>query len=367
MNRSVVPASAHRLPHSVVLAALIPLAAVLALTGSCELLVMRPPAPGPHAVFDEVWTFADTHYSYFDLKEIDWDAVRAQYRPLVRRGMTDVELFDLLADMLYELRDGHVNLRSPFDLSRYWEWYLDHPPNFDGALLEREYFRGDQEYAGPFVLYDFLDTREQNIGYARYASFADAVTAAHLDYLFERFAGRDGLIIDVRNNGGGSSSNGYRIAGRFVTERTVRGFQEYKDGPGRDDFTPPQEVVIAPPASGPRWSKPVVVLTNRSSYSATNLFVALVKGLPGVTVMGDTTGGGGGIPAFTELSNGWIVRVSAHRLSVADWLGAGEWRDVELGVDPDVEVHMAAAGEAGNEDGDRDTIIETALQLLAGP
>jgi hypothetical protein len=324
-------------------------------TTACELLFMtRPPEPTPEAIFREAWTFADTHYSFFELKGIDWDAAYETYRPLVRPGMTERELFDLLAEMLSLLRDGHVNLRSPFDLSRYWDWYLGYPRNFDPELLERYYYQGNQEYAGPFVLYDFAD---DNAGYARYASFADTITSQHLDYLFTRFADRAGIVLDVRSNGGGAGGNAYRIGNRLVSRETVRGHQQYKSGPARNDFTPLHEVVLAPPSAGLRWEKPVVVLTNRSSYSATNLFVALVKGLDQVTVVGDTTGGGGGFPAFTELSNGWLMRVSAHRFYTADGL------NVELGIDPDVRVDM----EQADVDIGRDTILETALAIIRGP
>ena len=327
--------------------------AALQLVLSCELLFMPTPVQSPVAVFDEVWTFADTHYSFFELKGVDWAEVRTRYRPLVRQEMDDRELFDLLADMLFELQDGHVNLRSPFNLSRYWQWYLDYPQNFDPTLLEREYYRGAQEYAGPFVLLDIVD---DNIGYARYASFAQTVTPADLDYLFTRFAGHDGIIFDVRSNGGGSTSNAYAIAGRLVGERTVRGSQLFKNGPGHEDFTAPQVVSSAPPAGRPGCRKPFIVLTNRSSYSATNTFAALVKGLEQVTVVGDSTGGGGGIPAFTELSNGWLLRVSAHRFFTQDGL------NVETGIDPDQEVHMDETDAANGID----TIIEAALALIRG-
>ncbi|HKJ86482.1 MAG TPA: S41 family peptidase [Spirochaetia bacterium] len=309
--------------------------------------------PSPLTVFDEIWGFVDTHYSFFALKDVDWNQIRAEYRPRVGSDMTDFELFDLLSEMLYELRDGHVNLRSPFDLSRHWEWYLGYPQNFDATLLEREYFRGDQEYAGPFVVYDFGD-----VAYLRYPSFSGTIASEHLDYLFTRFAGRAGLILDLRDNGGGSTSNAYRLANRLVDSRTERGYQQYKSGPGHEDFTEAQPVVIVPPAGAVLWQKPFVVLTNRSSYSATNTFVALAKGLDQVRVIGDTTGGGGGIPAYTELSNEWILRVSAHRF-IAEDEGGGQL-NIELGIDPDESVDMTDSDlELG-----KDTILEAALSYI---
>ena len=55
----------------------------------------------------------------------------------------------------------------------------------------------------------------------------------------------------------------------------------------------------------------VVVLTNRHSYSATNDFVNSMRCFPNVTLVGDKTGGGSGLPFSSELPNGWGVRFSA--------------------------------------------------------
>lgn len=74
--------------------------------------------------------------------------------------------------------------------------------------------------------------------------------------------------------------------------------------------------------------KPVVVLTNRGTFSAANNFVSIMKCLPGVKIVGATTGGGSGMPFSSELPNGWGIRFSA--CSVLDPLG----RPTEDGVEP---------------------------------
>lgn len=327
------------------------------LFASCELLFMQPvPANSPTSIFEQTWKFADEEYSFFGLKEVDWDDTYRRYRDRFTEGMTDTELFDTLSEMLYELKDGHVNLRSSFDVSRYWEWYLGYPQNFDYALLERNYFNGEEQFVGPFVTMDFGD-----IVYARYGSFSSGFSDGQLDYLLTEFSDRDGFILDVRDNGGGSVSNAYRIANRLVSQRLTVGRQRFKNGPGRDDFTAYENVALDPPEGRPTWQAPFVILTNRSSYSATNLLVALTCNLPQVKIIGDTTGGGGGIPVFTELTNGWVLRVSGHQF-VIDVYTQAEELQVELGIDPhpgfdvDMDPADAAAGI--------DTILETALAYI---
>ena len=78
------------------------------------------------------------------------------------------------------------------------------------------------------------------------------------------------------------------------------------------DFSEPYPFYFDPaPSNRIMWGKPVVVLCNRSTFSAANNFVSVMKCLPGVTVAGSTTGGGSGMPFSSELTNGWGVRFSA--------------------------------------------------------
>ena len=80
--------------------------------------------------FEALWTLIDEHYCYLDYKGIDWDAVHEQYRRQITDDMGSDALFEVLGNMLAELKDGHVNLYSAWNTARYWDWYLDYPRNF---------------------------------------------------------------------------------------------------------------------------------------------------------------------------------------------------------------------------------------------
>lgn len=79
----------------------------------------------------------------------------------------------------------------------------------------------------------------------------------------------------------------------------------------------------------------MVVLTNRGCYSATNEFVSIMKYAPNVTIIGDKTGGGSGLPFTSELPNGWSVRFSA-----SPPMFNAEKEHIEFGVEPDIYVDM---------------------------
>lgn len=320
------------------------------LLAGCESLFI-PPDRGsdPLSVFDEVWTFADEEYSFFAYKNIDWDEVRSRYEPQVRVDMSQEALFDVLAEMLFELRDGHVNLSASFDRSRNWQWYLESPPNYDFDLLERSYFCGEEQYFGPFIIYDFGD-----VGYVHYRSFTSTVSASTMTRLIEKFGGHRGLILDVRNNGGGSLSNARRMARFFTRDTLAYGRSRIRNGPAREDFTAWEDERIEPQADDTVFLKPIILLTNRSSYSATNTFTAMMWALPQVTVLGDTTGGGGGAPADTDLANGWLLRVSATQVESP----AGF--NVENGIPPDTLVYLDSAQATSGFD----SMLEAALAQL---
>ena len=81
--------------------------------------------------FEALWTIMDEHYCFFEYKDVDWKKVYRKYSPQVTDTIDRYQLFDLLGNMLSELKDGHTNLVSPFNIARYWSWYEDYPANFN--------------------------------------------------------------------------------------------------------------------------------------------------------------------------------------------------------------------------------------------
>lgn len=317
---------------------------------SCEYLLLEDdPANDPVANFDALWQSIDEGYSFFEFKQINWDSVYNIYRPKVNNNTRTLELFDVMSDMLFTLRDGHVNLSAGFNRSRNWEWFLGFPPNFDKNIIERNYWRAQEWYTGPFV-HTVIDS---TIGYVRYASFGSRFSESQLDFLIARFQNAKGIILDLRDNGGGFGNLVPLLASRFADERRLAYTFVVKNGPGHNDFTDPVEVYVEPEGER-QFTKPVIILTNRMCYSATTFFVAVMKNFPHVRVIGDWTGGGGGTPASKELPNGWIVRYSATQTFLPDGF------NIEDGIPPDIRVDMREADRLQG----KDTILERAIATL---
>ena len=92
----------------------------------------------PEGNFEALWRIIDEHYCFFDYKQqaygLDWDALYNIYKVRAKGPMNDYQLFEVLTDMLSELKDGHVNLYTSFDNGRYWHWHEDYPTNFSDTL-----------------------------------------------------------------------------------------------------------------------------------------------------------------------------------------------------------------------------------------
>lgn len=302
--------------------------------------------------FEALWKLLDEHYCFFSYKKqvygLDWNEVHARYSAKVTDSLTTLNFFDLMAQMTAELRDGHVNLYSDFDTGRYWSWHENYPSNVSDTLLRR-YLGTDYRMAGGMKYRTLADS----VGYIRLESFTTSPTNATINDVLLLLSGCKGLIIDLRDNGGGLMTAAQNLAEHFADTTRIVGYMRHKTGKGHNDFSPMEPQTIRP-SGGVRWLRPTVLLTNRSVYSAANEFVKYMKCFPQVIVVGDSTGGGAGMPFSGELPNGWAVRFSA--CPMYDKQG----RDTEFGIAPDYQVGLLDADVSRG----KDTIIDFACGLI---
>jgi hypothetical protein len=287
------------------------------------------------AVFNYLWNEIDTKYSFIDYKQLDWNAIKTKYQSQVYDGMEQELLFKVCANMMNELRDGHANLVAPFDVSYYYPLFLNSPQNFNSRLVLTNYLmRSGANMQSTGALDNcILDTLGLKIGYIRYTSFSDRLYPEDLDYVLNKMQQCDGLILDLRSNGGGSSSNVFALAGRFADSKRLVYRSFAKNGVSHEDFAKAIDLFIEPKGNA-QFTKRIAILTNRGCYSATSFFTLAMKALPYVKVIGDTTGGGLGVPNGGQLPNGWTYRFSVTKTLTPDG------KNFENGIPPDITVWM---------------------------
>jgi C-terminal processing protease CtpA/Prc len=305
------------------------IAFVLPLLVSCEKMIFDKDlkSVNPQENFDYLWNECNEKYAFFEVKNIDWDQVKVTYESKIYDGMTEDSLFNVMGGMLTELRDDHTNLISNLNISTFGVNYLGQD-NFDWRIVEDNYLNRDYYISGPFM-HNFIANKE--VGYVRFPSFTGTVGSENLDFILNRYKDTQGLILDLRENGGGAVSDVFSLLERFVAEETIVYYSKIKNGKGRNDFSEPKPAVVIP-YNGIRYTKKVMVLVDRGTFSAGSFTSLATKAIPNMILVGDTTGGGLGLPNGGQLPNGWN-----YRFSITQALTLDLSPNYENGVPPDIQ------------------------------
>lgn len=326
-------------------------AAAVVLGGCTHAFENAPYENTPVGNVEALWHIIDEKYCFVEEKGVDWDAIHTQYIDSAKQldpedKELNIKLFDLMAGMLNELHDGHVNLYTSFDVSSSTEWYEGYPENYDSEIISTYYLNGARRAGG--LYYNKIDN--DRIGYIYYGSFSSSFGSANMYYVLRSFEDCLGIVLDVRNNGGGDLTNAYLLASTFMNRDTLVGYWHHKSGKGRHDFSALEPIYVRRDDMPQKWFRPVVVLQNRNSYSATNSFVSAMRYADNALLLGGVSGGGGGMPMSYELPIGWTVRFSSVKMYDADY------QSIEEGIAPDVYDTLRST--------DKDDLIEHAVRLI---
>lgn len=169
---------------------------------------------------------------------------------------------------------------------------------------------------------------EDQMGYISISSFDDVTTDQFIKALDELEAqGLKGLIVDLRNNGGGLVSSVCAILDRLLPEGLIV-YTEDKYG-NREEETSDAEHY---------FDKPLAVLVNGNSASASEIFAGAVKDYEIGTLVGTTTYGKGIVQKIYPLHDGTAVK-----LTVSKYYTPKGNNIHEIGIEPDVEIDLEEA------------------------
>lgn len=317
---------------------------------SCDAVFPDKTEPAPPAVFDELWNSVNQKYVCFSNRDVDWDAVYTKYRGQINDDLEEDQLFAVLCKMLGELKDGHVSLRKGTREWNYWSW-RDSSENLSLRLVSL--YLGDDVKASGGMRYNTI--RDGLIGYIRYDSFMDDITDNHVIEVLGRFSDCQGLILDLRKNVGGVSQNLTPLIKYLPCEKEL--FKSYvRHNSIRDDLVE-KGITLKPGIKDENmiWRKPLIVLIDNRSFSASSIYAMCVKGSENVRIVGVKTAGGTDTALDCELSNGWIYRIPSIKFISKSGM------DYKDGVPPDTEVHLDKE-MVKNEN--KDSIIEAACEMI---
>ncbi len=316
---------------------------------SCYQLILEPTESNISiADFEAAWKTVNSVYPYFEIKQIDWDSIYTVYRPRAERANGN-EILTILTDLLKELKDQHVLLKTEGGkcLRPYWSpRFIQGRYTFNPRVVKK-YFNKKLRKAGKGkIKYEILNG---NIGYIYFSTFKSTNLLNDFSSVMEFIKNTQGLIIDVRNNSGGSCSNVYKIVSRFINSSL-----ELPDCYLRGEL---QDTLSIFPTGSFRYLNPVVVLINGACYSGGEFFAEMMKQIPTVTAVGDTTGGGSaGGRAKYLLPSGKLIHINIYdhrRYDGLPWEG--------IGIAPDIRVPQTKTDIKNR----RDKQLEYAIELLS--
>ena len=190
---------------------------------------------------------------------------------------------------------------------------------------------------------------EGNIGYIQLFTFG-ADTSEDMRAALEELMAQNpsGLILDLRNNGGGYLDTAVDITSEFLSSGIVL-LEDYNDGSRYTYEVEP---------GGIATSVPLVVLVNGGSASASEILAGALQDYERAALVGETTYGKGSVQISRMLSN----NQGAVRVTIARWLTPDGRQIHGVGLEPDYAVPLTQE----DVDAERDPQLDEAIRLLNG-
>lgn len=283
---------------------------------------------------DIFWQTFNQYYAFFHLEDVDWAALYSEADQVVDDSTTEEELFSVLAAMVEPLQDFHVSLEneklnenfsvnrksdlSDIALEEFIEIFnITEPYTQEDADAFVEYYLEqlvlvNQIIVGFFNSEDDLNTNDsetmlwgvlpENIGYLLLTTMEAEelglkshsvkqnmlLIRSDLNQVFSDFSNVDGVIIDVRTNGGGDDFVGRMVVSHLIESDLHVYSKQAKLGAGRTAL----QRIVTKPASNNLFTGPVAILTSASSASAAETFAMAVKARANTHLIGEDSAGG---------------------------------------------------------------------------
>jgi len=152
-----------------------------------------------------------------------------------------------------------------------------------------------------------------------------------------KVSGVDGVVMDLRNNGGGSLDEAVELTGLFIDKGPV---VQVRESGGR-------VTVNADRKPGVAWDGPLAVLTNRGSASASEIFAGAIQDYGRGLVIGETTFGKGTVQNLVDLDR-WPANEEARfgqvKLTIAQFFRVAGGSTQHKGVVPDISFPVSVDG-----------------------
>ncbi len=184
----------------------------------------------------------------------------------------------------------------------------------------------------PTIEYEML---EGNIGYILMSGF-DIITEPQFEEALEDLEkqGQEGLIIDLRNNPGGFLHIVFAIVDQLIEKGNLVVYTEDRQGNREEWIT----------KTGDSFEKPLVILINGNSASASEILSGAIKDLDKGVLVGETTFGKGLVQRTFDMDDGSAIKITISKY----YTPSGSYIH-DIGIEPDVDVELDTENEKDNQ------------------
>jgi hypothetical protein len=251
----------------------------------------------------------------------------------------------LHADVRELGKDGHLRVR-------YAPSFKPRPEgNEDEKPTEQEIAETRKQVAAHGFGLAKVEILQGNVGYLDVRGFPPTeFTAAAIDAALTMLSGTDAMILDLRQNGGGSPDGVAYLVSHFFNygdERHINDIYNRPRNRTRQYWTSA--------AANPRYTRPLWVLTSNFTFSGGEECAYDLQNLKRATLVGETTGGGANPGGVVALAQGFIANIPTGRainpITKTNWEG--------IGVKPEIEAPAAEALKVAHLEALKRLIAET--------
>ena len=195
---------------------------------------------------------------------------------------------------------------------------------------------------------------DNNVAYIKIDSFDNNVADSFKSQLTDLMKGNvNGIIIDLRSNGGGIVTEATDIADLFLEkDETILITKSKKDNEEKITKSKQEPIVK---------NTPVVILVNEATASASEILAGALKDKYNATIVGKTTYGKGVIQSLYNLKDG-----SGLKITTDEYFTPNHNKIQKTGITPDVEVDLTKDADGNYETGDKDAQLLKAIEVIKG-
>lgn len=323
------------------------------LSYSCEgILFDNSNQNNPLEVYDAFIFEIDQNYPYFEFLTFDFDSAEQVNRKLIEENLSGIQLAASIENMIHLLEDKRIKVTHERMNIRY-------RGNYYGSTINK--LSNISSYFDSYVVhnstFEYGELSGTEIGYIRVNNFSSEynLTIESIDQILDKLQNKSGIIIDVRSTVEGDTQNSNIVLERFNDSSRVFIKWRVRQKDERLSFDEWSHWWYTSVSKEYKYSNDIVVLTNRRSNGAAEWFVAGMRSIPNVTVVGDSTRGKMGYSNFKKLPNGWGI----YRSDIQPVLPDNQNKRYR-GLFPDVPVWVSISDSLAGID----TILERAIEEL---